>query len=57
MKLFVQDNGKSGMIVVIAGSETLARQLMKGYCNYDPGEDLDEYSLEEGVSFCNYGAL
>ena len=55
MKLYVQNNGVYGCIVVIAKNEEDARKLMNGCYNYDENSNLDVYDLTEGFKFENLG--
>lgn len=49
MKLYYQDNGWCGSIVVIAESLGEARALMQNELNYDRDVPIDEYPIENGL--------
>ncbi len=58
-KIYIQDNGRRGMIVVVAQSIEQARELMNAYPNYayyEP-ETIQEYEIKEGFSFANVGDM
>lgn len=55
MKLFIQDCGWRGSIIVIANSQEEARQLMKGAYNYEPDGNIEEEEIEHGFVYINLG--
>lgn len=55
MKIFTQDHGWAGAIVVIASNETEARELMKGCYNYDVSVPVMEHEIKNGFRFVNLG--
>lgn len=54
-KIYIQDHGVYGVIVVIANSEEEARSYMQGNYNYDPKSDLEVKDIEIGEVVVNIG--
>ena len=57
LEIYVMDLGSAGNIMVIAESETEARELMKGQYNYDKDVGLTVLPLQKGLVWCNLGDL
>lgn len=57
MKLFYQDNGWCGSIVVIAENEKKARELMSTCQNYEPDKIVEEHKIKKGLCLKNYGDM
>lgn len=55
MKLYIQDCGWRGSIIVIANSESEARELMKNEYNYEPDGEIEEEEIRVGFIFTNLG--
>ncbi len=55
MKLYVQDHGWAGCLVVIAYSEVEARMYMEGRYNYAPLKEVDEMEIVCGLLIENTG--
>lgn len=55
MKIFIQDNGFAGMIIVVAETEERARQFMWEYHNYDPKKSIQSFEIEYGFSYSCLG--
>lgn len=55
MKIYVQDHGVYGCIVVLAENKEQARKFMEGEYNYDKNEPVEEMELEPGVIHVNLG--
>lgn len=56
MKIYVQDHGTFGVILVTADNLEQARERMAngGYYNYDNITKIQEFELE-GFEYCNLG--
>lgn len=57
LKIYIQDAGYEGSIIVIAKSEEDARKLMQNEYNYDKNDEVQEHEIKEGFLFSNYGDL
>lgn len=57
LKIFVQDNGWRGSILVISSSEENARKQMAGEANYFAEDPVIEHEIKEGFIFANYGDM
>jgi hypothetical protein len=55
MKIYIQDLGVYGSIVVIAENEESARKMMVGNYNYESNTPLLEHEIKPGFVFCNLG--
>lgn len=58
MKLYIQDHGVYGCIIVIAKDVKTAREIMAGpssVTNYDPEAPIEEHEIEEGFFYENIG--
>ena len=55
MKIYTQDHGVYGHIVVVASDETGARELMKSCRNYDPDQDVWGFAILKGLVIENLG--
>ncbi len=55
MKLYIQDCGWRGSIVVVANSQEEARALMEGCYNYEPNGEIEEEEIRVGFIFANLG--
>lgn len=51
LKIYTQDWGWCGNILVIAASEEAARALMEGDHNYLQNESVEEHELVEGFMY------
>lgn len=54
MKMYVQDHGVYGVIVVAANSKEEAATKMVNYHNYDKNTEIEEYEMEN-FEYCNMG--
>lgn len=57
LKIFVQDHGVYGMLVVVAKCSYDARVIMKSSHTYSESEPLEIYDIKEGLSIVNYGDI
>ena len=57
MKIYIQDNGVYGMIVVIAISETHARKLMENEHNYRESYEIESHEICSGFCYSNLGDM
>lgn len=57
MKIYIQNNGWTGSLVVAATSEEAARAMMALYENYCDDKPVIEKDFVEGVINVNYGDL
>jgi hypothetical protein len=57
LKIYAQDRGIYGCIVVIAKSEEQARTKMRDALNYSEKQELEEYEINEDFAFWNYGDM
>jgi hypothetical protein len=57
MKIFTQDNGWAGCIVVTAKDENDARSKMECAQNYDRAQDVVEWDINSDFFFANYGDM
>lgn len=60
MKIYVQENGWTGCIVVIANSRQEALEMMSDELNFDnrcKPEDLLEFEIQHGWKYCNLGDM
>jgi hypothetical protein len=55
MKIYSQDNGWAGCIIVIETSMENAIERMKGYYNFDPKCLIEEHPIEVGFEYCCLG--
>lgn len=55
LKLYIQDHGYRGMIVVIADSEESARQLMTNAYNYEKNHEVIVEDIKDGFWWYNLG--
>ena len=55
MKIYTQDNGWRGSIVVIADNEKEARELMEKELNYEPTSPVEEHEITKGWIYVDYG--
>ena len=56
MKIYVQDNGKYGCLIVIANSKEEARNKMAKYHNaYEEYGSIEEHEITQDFEFVNYG--
>lgn len=51
MYLYVQDNGHSGCVVVIAHNEAEAREKMSDVYSYDRNEPVEEHEISSDFKF------
>lgn len=51
LKIYTQDWGWRGNILVVAASEEAAREAMKSDHNYLAGEEIEEHTIEDGFMF------
>lgn len=56
MKVYVQDHGVYGVIIVIAVNKEQASEKMAngGYYNYDKNTEIEEFELQD-FEYCNLG--
>ena len=57
LRVYVQDNGWRGCIIVIAKSADAARLLMRNESNYEETGHITSYLVAEGFTFANYGDM
>lgn len=57
MKIYTQNNGWCGSIVVIAKNEKQARELMQEAHNYDKNVPVEEHDIKLGFIFYNLGDM
>ena len=55
MKIYIQDLGVYGCIVVIADSQSMALSLMSEYANFNVTVPIQEYNASIGFSYANLG--
>lgn len=59
LKLFIQDNGWEGALIVIAESESEARKIMEKQNSlmfrYDPESSVNEYEIINGLNLSTSG--
>lgn len=55
MKIYIQNQGVYGSILVIAKDEAAARKLMEGIYNYSAKDAVEEHEIEEGFVHYNLG--
>lgn len=55
LKVWIQEHGWRGVILVIAETESQAREMMKGHYNYDSDGLLDSHPVVEGFVYVNLG--
>lgn len=55
MKLYIQDRGVYGCIIVVANSVEQAKEYMSGEYNYNVNETIEEVEIKEGFVYCNLG--
>lgn len=55
MKIYIQDLGVYGCIVVIAETPDEARTFMVSEYNYDPDKPIEEKEITPGFVFSNLG--
>lgn len=55
MKIYTQDHGVYGSILVIAENLEAATQLISNSYNYDPKEEIEEYDIVNGFVYENLG--
>lgn len=55
MKLYIQDCGWRGSIIVIANSKEEARELMKDAYNYEPDNSIEEEEIRHGFVYVDLG--
>lgn len=55
MKIYIQDCGWRGSILVIANNEAEARDMMKNEYNYEPEGIVEEEEIKHGFIFSNLG--
>lgn len=55
LKIWIQDNGWRGCIIVIAETELQAKELMKKELNYMEGNPIQDYEIKNGFAFANLG--
>ena len=55
MKMYIQDCGWRGSILVIANNEAEARDMMKNEYNYEPDGIVEEEEIKHGFIFSNLG--
>ena len=57
LRIYVQDRGVYGMIVVVAKSEREARLMMCCEFNYLESEAVESYEIEDGFIYCCLGDM
>jgi hypothetical protein len=57
LKIYEQNQGWAGNLVVVAESEAEARELMTGHENYNAQDDLICHEIKKGLVIFNYGDL
>lgn len=55
MKLYIQDCGWRGSIIVIANNEEEAREMMKDQYNYEPNTEIEEAEIRHGFIHVDTG--
>ena len=55
MKMYIQDCGWRGSILVVANSEEQAREMMADEYNYEPNRSVVEEEIKLGFIFSNLG--
>ena len=55
MKIYIQDCGWCGSILVIANNEVEAREMMKNEYNYEPDGVVSEEEIKHGFIRCDLG--
>lgn len=56
MKIYVQECGWKGSILVVARDEPAAREIMENEArNYDPKRELEVFEITEGFVHINLG--
>jgi len=55
MKIYVQNHGWAGALVVVAASEEEARAMMKEMVTYMKSQPLEVFEIKPGVVVDNYG--
>lgn len=56
MKIYVQECGWEGSILVVARDEPTAREIMENEArNYDPKRELEAFEITEGFVHINLG--
>lgn len=55
MKLYIQDCGWRGSIIVVANNEAEAREMMKNEYNYNPELELEEAEIRHGFIYTDLG--
>jgi|LakMenE01Jun11ns_1017448.scaffolds.fasta_scaffold9716074_2 hypothetical protein len=57
LKIYTQDCGSYGSIIVIAKSEEQARTKMMDEHNYSENAEVEEHEINEDFTFSNYGSM
>lgn len=55
MKIFIQDCGWRGSIVVVADNEEQAREMMKDEYNYEPTGSIEAKEIKPGLIWVDLG--
>lgn len=55
LKIYEQDHGWAGTLIVVSESEEKARRLMEEHPTYDKTQHVNVYEIVEGLEFANYG--
>lgn len=55
MKLYIQDCGWRGSIIVIANNQVEARLIMQGLSNYDSESLVEEKEIHLGFVYATWG--
>lgn len=55
MKIYIQDHGVYGSILVVAENLEAATSLIKNRYNYDPNKEIEEHEIVNGFIFENLG--
>ena len=57
LKIYVQDHGIYGMVMVVSTDLEAAKVVMSRYPNYNPDVEVWEFEIESGMSWCNLGDM
>lgn len=57
MKIFIQDCGVYGCIVVVAEDEDSARIMMEDERNYQKDREIQFFPIQKGFIYCNLGDM